>query len=436
MKEIIRETLWESSEKIFKRKDTVSAKLCVPGLIFLKHMSHAFEQLYKKLKTGEGEYRGADPDDPDEYYAENLVYLPVKSRWKYIKTHVDKKEPGPLLNEAMRNIGEQNRHLRDILPLEYSSPNIKTGKLKAFIKQLGKIPGEHPRSGEILKEMYGFYVRNKSASLKEREEVVVTPVSIEDLLVSMLLRLPMKDPIFDPCCGYGGLLTAVGRFAEIFNEPIEIIKLYGQEKNLTYYRLCCMGLAMYRLYTNNVKYNNKSSLDNEIHNRLQAKTILCAPSCNNNYFSWIQYALSHLASGGYAGLVLPKRSLNTKAGNEDQIRENLLENKSVDCIVSLPGKLFTGKGIPSCLWILAKERGNSQGLCRRPNDEVLFIDAGYKEPVINREISEKMTQNINIAYRQWREKPGDYSDVKGFCKSVCLNKIKAKNFDLSPKLYV
>jgi type I restriction enzyme M protein len=339
----------------------------------------------------------------------------------------------------MRNIGKQNHHLRDILPLEYSSPNINPGKLKAFIKQLGKIPGEHPRSGEILQEMYGFFVRNKAASLKNKEEVAVTPVSIEDLPVSMLSSSPMKDPIFDPCCGYGGLLTAVGRFAEIFNEPIEIIKVYGQEKNVTHYRLCCMGLAMYRLYinnVNNVKYNNESSLDKEIHNRLQAKTILCAPSGDSNYFSWIQYALSHLAPGGHAGLVLPKRSLNTKTGNEDQIRENLLENKSVDCIVSLPGKLFYGKGIPACLWILAKEKENSQGPCRRPNDEVLFIDAGYKEPVINQELSEKMIQYISITYRQWREKSSDYSDVKGFCKSVCSETIKAKNYDLSPKLYI
>ena len=105
--EAFEQQLWKAADKLRKNIDAAEYKHVVLGLIFLRYISDAFENLYEKLKKGEGEYSGADPEDIDEYRAENVFYVPARARWQYLKENAKKPEIGKILDEA--NGGNRKR---------------------------------------------------------------------------------------------------------------------------------------------------------------------------------------------------------------------------------------------------------------------------------------------------------------------------------------
>ena len=105
--ESFEQQLWKAADKLRKNIDAAEYKHVVLGLIFLRYISDAFENLYEKLKKGQGEYSGADPEDIDEYRAENVFYVPARARWQYLKENAKKPEIGKILDEA--NGGNRKR---------------------------------------------------------------------------------------------------------------------------------------------------------------------------------------------------------------------------------------------------------------------------------------------------------------------------------------
>lgn len=79
--ESLEKQLWKAADKLRKNIDAAEYKHIVLGLIFLKYISDSFEQHFAKLSAGEGEYAGADPEDKDEYAAENVFFVPQDARW-------------------------------------------------------------------------------------------------------------------------------------------------------------------------------------------------------------------------------------------------------------------------------------------------------------------------------------------------------------------
>ena len=82
--QLIEKQLWKTADNLRKNIDAAEYKHIVLGLIFLKYISDAFEELYSKLKSGQGGYAGADPEDKDEYKAENVFFVPEVARWSYL----------------------------------------------------------------------------------------------------------------------------------------------------------------------------------------------------------------------------------------------------------------------------------------------------------------------------------------------------------------
>src|SRR4030043_1446987 len=79
--EPIKKQLWQAADKLRKNIDAAEYKHIVLGLIFLKYISDAFEVLHSRLLNGKGEYEGADPEDPNEYTAEKVFFVPSVGRW-------------------------------------------------------------------------------------------------------------------------------------------------------------------------------------------------------------------------------------------------------------------------------------------------------------------------------------------------------------------
>ncbi|MHC5862536.1 type I restriction-modification system subunit M N-terminal domain-containing protein, partial [Nostoc sp.] len=85
--ESFEQKLWKTADKLRKNIDAAEYKHIVLGLIFLKYISDAFEELHQKLLAGEGDYAGGDPEDRHEYSAENVFFVPVEARWPSLQSH-------------------------------------------------------------------------------------------------------------------------------------------------------------------------------------------------------------------------------------------------------------------------------------------------------------------------------------------------------------
>ena len=139
--EPLEKQLWKSADKLRKNIDAAEYKHVVLGLIFLKYISDAFEELYNKLNSKEGDYEFADPEDKEEYKAENVFFVPPTARWSFLKNHAKQPTIGKTVDESMDAIERENQSLKGVLPKVYARQNLdptSLGELIDLITALSK----------------------------------------------------------------------------------------------------------------------------------------------------------------------------------------------------------------------------------------------------------------------------------------------------------
>ena len=452
--------LWKAADKLRKNIDAAEYKHIVLGLIFLKYISDAFEALYHRLKTGEGEYAGADPEDRDEYKAENVFFVPPSARWGYLQSRAKLPEIGKDMDSAMDAIERDNPSLKGVLPKVYARQNLDPASLGGLIDLISNIAlGEaKARSADVLGHVFEYFLGEFALAEGKKGGQFYTPVSVVQLLVEMLE--PYQGRVFDPCCGSGGMFVQSEKFVQEHQGKVSDISIYGQESNQTTWRLAKMNLAIRGIDSSQVKWNSEGSFLNDAHKDLKADYVIANPPFNdsdwsgdllrsdarwqfgdppagNANYAWIQHFLFHLNPGGQAGFVLAKGALTTKTSGEGEIRKQLVEARLVDCIVNLPAKLFLNTQIPASLWFLSRNKAN--GKFRAREDEILFIDARHLGHLINRRTRAFASDDISkIAetYHNWRNPDGDYEDVKGFCNAAPIQRVRELDYVLTPGRYV
>ncbi len=440
-------SLWKAADKLRKNIDAAEYKHVVLGLIFLKYISDAFEELYAKLKTEEAQ--GADPEDKDEYKAENIFFVPQEARWKLLLSKAKQPDIGKFVDDAMDAIEKENASLKGVLPKVYARQNLDPTSLGELIDLVGNIAlgDTKARSADVLGHVFEYFLGEFALAEGKKGGQFYTPRSVVELLVEMLE--PYQGRVFDPCCGSGGMFVQSEKFVEERKGKINDISIYGQESNQTTWRLCKMNLAIRGIDSSQVKWNNEGSFLNDAHKDLKADYIIANPPFNvsdwggdllrkdgrwqygvpptgNANYAWIQHFLYHLAPNGQAGFVLAKGSLTTKTSGEGDIRKALVENNLIDCIVNLPAKLFLNTQIPASLWFMRRNRSSVvsrtsttdgrtfeaavpealEGTATRDrSNEILFIDARNLGHLINRrtkELSNEDIQKIANTYRKWK----------------------------------
>lgn len=137
--EPLEKQLWKSADKLRKNIDAAEYKHVVLGLIFLKYISDAFEEHYDKLKAGVGEYEGADPEDKDEYKAENVFFVPAEARWNFLLSKAKQPTIGKTVDAAMDFIEKENTSLKGVLPKVYARQNLDPTSLGELIDMIGNI---------------------------------------------------------------------------------------------------------------------------------------------------------------------------------------------------------------------------------------------------------------------------------------------------------
>lgn len=460
--EPIEVVLWKSADKLRKNIDAAEYKHVVLGLIFLKYISDSFEEHYKKLVDGQGEFAGADPEDRDEYAAYNVFFVPEAARWSYLLEQAKQPTIGVTVDAAMEAIENDNPQLKGVLPKVYARQNLDPTSLGELIDMIGNIAlgDTKSRSADVLGHVFEYFLGEFALAEGKQGGQFYTPKSIVSLLVEMLE--PYKGRVFDPCCGSGGMFVQSEKFVESHQGLIDDISIYGQESNQTTWRLAKMNLAIRGINSEHVKWNSEGSFLNDAHKDLKADYIIANPPFNvsdwsgeqlvgdarwqlgtppagNANFAWMQHFLYHMSPKGQAGVVLAKGALTSKTSGEGEIRKALVNDANViDCIVNLPAKLFLNTQIPAALWFMRRDRVGSTKYQDRSN-EILFIDARNLGHLINRRskvLSDDDIKLITETYHNWRNKDGVYEDVAGFCASVPLEKVAELDYVLTPGRYV
>ncbi len=478
------QTLWQAADKLRKNIDAAEYKHIVLGLIFLKYISDAFEEKREQLdfefSNPDGEWyiketqeRYLAMEDPEEYRAENIFFVPEKARWSYLQSVAKQPEIGKYADEAMIALEKENPILKDVLPKVYARQNLDKQSLGSLIDLIGTVAlGDvKARSQDVLGRVYEYFLGEFAMAEGKKGGQFYTPASIVKLLVAMIE--PYAGRVFDPCCGSGGMFVQSEKFIEAHADYYDnsnkdqfgrrlkdLIAIYGQESNQTTWRLCKMNLAIRGIDASNIKWNNEGSFLKDGHPDLKADFILAnppfndsdwsgdllredgrwkfgAPPVNNANFAWVQHFIYHLAPTGIAGFVLSNGSLSSNTGSEGDIRKQIVEADLVDCIVMLPTQLFYNTGIPACLWFVSRYKNGNKTRARQ--GEVLFIDAselGFMVNRRNREFADDDIRKIAETYHQWKAQAGEYEDIKGFCKSANLKDIRKHNYVLTPGRYV
>lgn len=455
----IEKTLWAAADKLRSNMDAAEYKHVVLGLIFLKYISDAFDELHEKLLRGEGEFEGADPEDADEYLAKNVFYVPEKARWAYLQKQAKQPIIGSLIDTAMDEIEKINPNLKGVLPKNYADPDLDKQRLGELLDLIGNIGfgGEGHTGKDLLGQVYEYFLGMFADAEGKNGGQFYTPQSIVKVLVDMLE--PYKGRIYDGCCGSGGMFVQSEKFIESHQGKIGDLSIYGQESNPTTVKLAKMNLAI-RGIDANIQFGD--TFTNDLHPDLKADYIIANPPFNisdwkgeqlredkrwsygippvgNANYAWLQHFIHKLSPNGTAGIVLANGSMNSNTGSEGEIRKAMVEAGLVDCMVTLPANLFYNTTIAAALWFLAKNRKGNGTQHRNRANEILFIDARKLGTMINRrnrELTAEDIAQICDTYHKWRNINGNYQDIAGFCKAATLTEVAQNNYVLMPGRYV
>ena len=447
--------LWQMADALRGSMDAAEYKHVVLGLIFLKYISDAFEELHARVLAEWGEEAA---EDRDEYIAENIFWVPPEARWEKLQAQAHQPTVGRAVDDAMTAIERDNSALKDVLPKDYARPNLDKTRLGQVVDMVSniKVGGAEARATDVLGNVYEYFLEQFALAEGRKGGEFYTPRSVVRLLVEMLQ--PYQGRVYDPCCGSSGMFVQSIEFIRAHasgngngGNAKGDISIYGQESNYTTWRMARMNLAI-RGIEGQIEHGD--SFHNDRHPDLRADYILANPPFNvsdwggdrlrddkrweygvppvrNANFAWVQHFLYHLAPRGTAGFVLSNGSMSSNQSGEGEIRKNLIEAGLVDCIVALPGRLFRSTQIPACLWFLARDRRNRSG-------STLFIDARDMGSMIDRtrrDLTDDDIDRIASTYHAWRDGK-DYEDTSGFCKSATLAEIQRHSHALTPGRYV
>ena len=438
--------LWDAADVLRGNMDAADYKNVVLGLIFLKYLSDRFDERYRELvEEGYG-----DEEDRDCYVEKNVFFVPEEARWSNIAKNAHTPEIGQSIDNAMRAIERENDALREVLPKNFSRPELDKRRLGDVVDLFTNV---QMSDGESEKDLLGRayeYCLAQFASMEGKNAgEFYTPSCIVRTLVEILQ--PFHGRVYDPCCGSGGMFVQSAAFVSHHGgNVVQDITVFGQESNPNTWKLAKMNLGIRGIEADLGSYADTFSADQ--HRNEKFDYILANPPFNlknwgaealtedvrwkygtppagNANFAWMQHMIWHLNDTGKIGLVLANGSLSSQTSGEGDIRKAIVEDGLVEGIVAMPGQLFYSTGIPVCLWILDKKK-------TQPG-KTLFIDAREMGTMVSRKLREFTDEDIaKVAGAFDAFRKGELEPEKGFSAVADLDEIAKQDFILTPGRYV
>lgn len=428
-----------------------------------------------------------------DYYLEtNTFWVPSVARWEFLQSQnkvvitgeiwvtpkgtilseapEDKRNNkrinsvGQLIDNALEAIETDNPKLKGVLNKRYTQLQIDQSKLGELIDLIATIPFTHDslNAKDILGHVYEYMLGEFALAEGKKGGQFYTPKSIVSLIVQMME--PFKGRVYDPAMGSGGFFVQSENFIRAHEGKIDEVSIYGQEANHTTWQLAAMNMVIRGIDFNFGK-QPASTYTHDQHPDLRADFVMANPPFNmkewdtgvsdddprwqygtpptgNANFAWLQHMLYHTAPNGSLGLLLSNGSMSSTTNNEGTIRRSLIENDLVECMVALPGQLFTNTQIPACIWFLTKNKQARTSAAGREladrRGKVLFIDArnlGYMKDRVLRDFTQDDLNTVTNTFHNWQTDTG-YEDQAGFCKSAELAELEKHDFVLTPGRYV
>lgn len=479
--------LWNAANELRGAVAENQYKDYVLSLLFVKHLSERYdvrkEEIRKEFVNPQSEYYGISEaiqltllEDEVEYVVANVYKLPEEATWKYLRENAEQDDIKVKVDKAFMLIDEilaqRNAYYKGVLEPIFVRSQLSVTQVAGLINMFSNekfSEAKNPES-DIYGRVYEYYIGKFAQAEGSGAGQFFTPGSVVRLLVEMIE--PLKGRIMDLACGSGGMFVQSLKFVQAHGGDKNDISIYGQERYEGTLRLCKMNLLLRNL-SFDVKLGDSLLVDR--FPGLKADYALMNPPFNisnwhpedlpdndprlfgakeqfttagNANYMWFQSLWYHLNDKGTAGVVMANGAMTTGSAGEKNVRQYMIENGMVDCIVQMPDKLFLTTGIPACLFILSKNRDGKDGLHRERKNEILFIDARKLGHMVNRRLrvfEDGDLQKISHVYHTWRNTPGlrhpeldsgSHEDVAGFCKTATLNEVKANNYVLSPGRFV
>ncbi len=439
--------IWDAACVLWGHIPAADYRKVIIGLIFLKYVSGAFEQRYNEL-VAEGD---GFENDPDEYLAENVFFVPEEARWNKIASAAHTPEIGMVIDDAMRAIEKENDSLKNVLPKIYASPDLDKRVLGEVVDLFTNINMyEQGNDKDLLGRTYEYCISQFAAYEGVKGGEFYTPSSIVKTIVAILK--PFEDcRVYDPCCGSGGMFVQSAQFIASHAGSIDRVSVYGQESNADTWKMAKINMAI-RGIDANLGPHQADTFYNDVHKTQKFDFIMANPPFNlsnwgaehlkddvrwkygmppagNANYAWIQHMIHHLAPNGKIGLVLANGALSTQSSGEGDIRRNIVDADLVDGIVAMPTQLFYSVTIPVTLWFISKNK--------KQKNKTLFIDArkmGHMVDRKHRDFSPEDIQKLADTFTAFEE--GTLEDVKGFCAVATTGEIAKQDYILTPGRYV
>lgn len=439
--------IWDAACVLWGHIPAADYRKVIIGLIFLKYVSGAFEQRYNEL-VAEGD---GFENDPDEYLAENVFFVPEEARWNTIASAAHTPEIGMVIDDAMRAIEKENDSLKNVLPKIYASPDLDKRVLGEVVDLFTNINMyEQGNDKDLLGRTYEYCISQFAAYEGVKGGEFYTPSSIVKTIVAILK--PFEDcRVYDPCCGSGGMFVQSAQFIASHAGSIDRVSVYGQESNADTWKMAKINMAI-RGIDANLGPHQADTFYNDVHKTQKFDFIMANPPFNlsnwgaehlkddvrwkygmppagNANYAWIQHMIHHLAPNGKIGLVLANGALSTQSSGEGDIRKNIVDADLVEGIVAMPTQLFYSVTIPVTLWFISKNK--------KQKNKTLFIDArkmGHMVDRKHRDFAPEDIQKLADTFTAFEE--GTLEDVKGFCAVATTGEIAKQDYILTPGRYV
>jgi len=467
--------LWDAAENMRGPLEYPQYKYVVLPLLFLKFSSDLYQKrrdyLEKETKNPDNkEYfmkteqaRDSVINDPDEYHKESVLFIKKGNSWNDLMKTASQENIAIKIDKMLNDLEMDNPVLQGVLQKNFSALDIPNDNLSTLINDFSTITHGETRTVDFdfLGRMYEFFLGKFSS--KEGKGEFYTPYSIVKLIAEILE--PEEGKVFDPTCGSGGMLVQCMQFHNTHKNSNSNLAFYAQEFTKGIWQICKMNLILRGIDTSNVKQGD--SLVNDKHQNLKADYIMANPPFNElewgydklkndkrwkyglpsyskagGNFAFMQHMIHHLdEKNGKLGLVLANGSMSDASKDEGMIRQKIVEDDLVDCMIALPKQLFFTVRIPVCIWVISKNKDD--GKSRKRKGETLFINAEkIFTPIIengkvdraHNKLSEEQIQGIISTYRSYTGQKGypKYNDILGYCKVLKIEDIAKSKFILTP----
>ena len=467
----VEKRLWAAADQLWANTGLKPSQFSTPvlGLVFLRYAEKRFAEAEQRVgPIGSGNRRKISKAD---YDAEGVIFLRPEARFSHLQRLTDSDDIGKAINEAMKAIEEDNPDLSGALPQTYT--DLGNDVLVELLRLLAPID----LAGDAFGKVYEYFLGNFAMKEGQKGGVFYTPESIVKLIVEIIE--PYHGRILDPACGSGGMFVQSANFVERHGQTASReISVYGVEKDRVTVNLNKMNLAVHGL-SGDVREANTYATDiRQLFPRVFAERggfdfVMANPPFNvsgvrkedlegdwrfpygvpkpdNANYLWIQMFDSALNDQGRAGFVMAN-SAGDARGSEQLIRQRLIEDGSVDVIVSVGPNMFYTVTLPCTLWFFDKgKRGTERA------DTVLFLDARSIYRQIDRAHRDFLPEQIEFLSNIVRLYRGEgveveegsarllaehgldagYVDVPGLCKVATRAEIEAQGWSLNPGRYV